>query len=129
MGKHFSLAALAAVGLAGCGGGGSSVITSPPDTNASQSVVTVYTSEVVSSEDIIQVPLVGGNVTLSRTVVGHTPESVITTGVTNSSGQVTFSALPSSGPLCVSILSAGTFASKCRQPFPATVTLQVSSQT
>ncbi len=121
-----SIVALSAALLSGCGGS-SSIISTPPNQNATKSTVTVFTSEMLSSEDVIQIPLVGGTVVLSKSIIGTSPQNPIASGVTNQAGQVTFSALPASGQLCVSIESKQTFVSKCRHPFPAAVTLSVGA--
>jgi hypothetical protein len=95
--------------------------------NAASTTVTVFTSEIISSEQVLQVPLVGGTVTLSESIIGTAPQNTIATGITNQAGQVTFSSLPAAGQLCVSIESKQTFVSKCRHPFPTAVTLAVGA--
>ncbi len=71
----------------------------------------------------------GISVTLSTGISGTTPTGVILTETTNSSGQVTFTNLPSSGQLCVSaatgIGASFTFNEYCAQSFPSSYTLAI----
>ena len=105
---------LAAIALASCSNGNSSATpsaTSAPS-NATSSVVTVLNSGGT--------PVAGIAVTLSKAIVNGIPENVLAHQTTNSSGTTTFSSLPSTGELCVSAGSAG----KCKEPFPASISLQ-----
>ncbi len=126
MGIRLVAVAVAVQLLAGCGGS-SNVISNPPTNNAPKTTVTVFTTQMLSSEDVIQVPLTGGTVTLSESIIGTNPQNVIATGITDQNGQVAFNQLPARGQLCVSVEHAATFVSKCRHPFPATVSLLVSA--
>jgi len=126
MGIRLAVVAVAAQLLVACGGS-SNIISTPPSHNSTTTTVTVFTTQMLSSNDIIQVPLAGGTVTLSQSIIGTNPQNVIATGTTNQAGQVAFNQLPANGQLCVSVEHAATFVSKCRHPFPATVTLLVSA--
>jgi hypothetical protein len=126
IGIRLAAVVFAAQLLAGCGGS-SNVISSPPSSNASKTTVTVFTTQMISSDNVIQVPLAGGTVVLSESIIGTNPQNEIAEGTTDQNGQVSFNQLPANGQLCVSVEHAATFVSKCRHPFPATVTLLVSA--
>jgi hypothetical protein len=105
------------IGIAGCGGGTSS--SSTPN-NPSATLITLETATGTI--------LPGVTITLSTGISNtNVPTGVISTQVTNSNGQATFSSLPLTGVLCVSAnepLGAGfTFVAQCFEPFPAAYTL------
>jgi hypothetical protein len=126
MGIRLAAVAVAAQLLVACGGS-SNVISTPPSSNASKTTVTVFTTQMISSDDVIQIPLAGGTVVLSQSIIGTNPQNIVAQGITDQNGQVSFNQLPANGQLCVSVEHAATFVSKCRHPFPATVTLLVSA--
>jgi 5-hydroxyisourate hydrolase-like protein (transthyretin family) len=120
MNRRFCWLGLGVVLLVGCGGGGSNAPTTA--NNAATTTVTV---------DYAGSPLAGIKVTLSTGLNNQTPTGVISTGTTNSQGQVTFS-LPATGTLCVSATettnAGNTFAGNCEpQPFPASFGLALDS--
>lgn len=101
--------------------GGSSGSTVPANGNPSSTTITVTDK---GGGPLFEVPVV-----LSTAIVKGQPSGTISSGRTNSGGQVTFFNLPRSGQLCVyaaTIVSGPVeHASNCAYPFPARYTLKL----
>jgi hypothetical protein len=124
--RYLVVAAVSILTAAGCGGSGSS-ITAGQSQNAPLTAVTVSEAQTFPDGSVVQVPAVGVTVSLSTGVNGTTPTGVRATAVTSTAGVVTFTNLPASGQLCVSVAASSLFAASCREPFPGAVTLALST--
>jgi hypothetical protein len=110
--------ALSALALSSCGGSSSSA---PPQHNPASTTVLWLTPAGAPATSL--------PVTLSTGIAGgNTPTGVIKTSTTDSTGNVTFNGLPSSGNVCVSATygsgQSALFKGDCFFPFPTTLTLQ-----